>query len=67
MGATAITAIATCCRSSSYPSPEPRLAYQNVVFFKQNILIDGIKSLRKSKGNAKGMFSEIKSKGIFFI
>ena len=47
--------------------PEPRLAYQNVEFVKQNILIHGIKSLRKSKGNAKGMFGEIKSKGNFFM
>ena len=65
MGATAITAIATCWRSSFKPSPEPRLVYQNVEFVKQNIMINGIKGLRKSKKNAKGMFSEIKSKGDF--
>ena len=66
MGATAITAIATCWRGSFKPSREPRLVYQNVEFVKQNTLIDGIKGLRKSKENTKGMFSEIKSKGDFF-
>ena len=36
-------------------------------FVKQNIMIDGIKGLRKIKENANGKFIAIKSKGDFFI
>ena len=36
-------------------------------FVKQNIMIDGIKGLRKIKENANGMFIAIKSKEDFFI
>ena len=36
-------------------------------FVKQNIMIDGIKGLRKIKENPNGMFIAIKSKGDFFI
>ena len=68
MGATAITAIATCWRGSFKPSPEPRLVYQNVEFVKQNILIDGIKGLRKSQKKKTPRACSVRSRAreIFF-
>ena len=50
-------------------NPVQSHATYNIVFefVKQNIMIDGIKGLRKIKENANGIFIAIKSKGDFFI